>query len=84
MRLPNADRAVVDAASIRDHLVSLEHPAGRAKGRFFLAFGFTREDWSALQRALLDLAQTGEAFPGATWLVRPSDDRPYFITAFPR
>jgi hypothetical protein len=109
VRLPNADDAVVDPAKVRDYLLSLEHPVGRAKARFFLALGFTREDWPVLQRALLDHARLSDAAPGlpspfgqkhrvegilqgparaatihTIWLVRPDDDRPHFITAFPR
>jgi len=63
MRLPGAERAVVDAAKVRDYLLSVEHPVGRAKARFFAALGFTRAEWPALRRALLELAANGEAMP---------------------
>ena len=33
MRLPGAQRAIIDAAKVRDYLLSPEHPVGRAKAR---------------------------------------------------
>jgi hypothetical protein len=60
VRLPNADRAIVDSAKVRDYLLSPEHPVGRAKARFFTALGFAREDSPALQQALLGHAAAGE------------------------
>lgn len=76
MTLPGADRAVVEAAKVRDYLLSLQHPIGRAKARFFHALGFTEADWPKLQEALQDLARSGEAEPaeanafGQKYLVR--------------
>jgi hypothetical protein len=76
MRLPNADRAAVDPAKVRDYLLSPEHPVGRAKARVFAALGYARADWPALRGALLALAREGEAEPGEAtafgqkWTVR--------------
>ena len=42
MLLPGADRAIVDAAKVRDYLLSPEHPVGRFKAVFFGALGYTR------------------------------------------
>ncbi len=64
MTLPGADRAVVEAAKVRDYLLSLQHPIGRANARFFHALGFTQAEWPKLQQALRDLARSGEAEPG--------------------
>lgn len=61
MTLPSADRAVVETAKVRDYLLSLQHPIGRAKARLFHALGFTQADWPKLQQALWDLARSGEA-----------------------
>ena len=66
MPLPNGDRAVVEAAKVRDYLLSLQHPIGRAKARFFHALGFTEVDWPKLQKALQNLARSGEAEPAET------------------
>ena len=63
MQIPGADRAIVDPIKVRDYLLSLEHPVGRGKARFFLALGFSRSEWSTLQRALLSAATQSTATP---------------------
>lgn len=35
MKLPNADRAVVDLRKLRDYCLSQEHPRGQHKARLF-------------------------------------------------
>lgn len=65
MRLPNADRAVVEEAKLRDYCLSEEHPRGRHKARvFFSALGITANHTGLLQNALLDAAQNVDAVPG--------------------
>ena len=66
MRMPGADRAVVDEAKVRDYLLSFEHPVGRAKARIFAALGFHREAWAELRLALLAFADTDLAELGST------------------
>ena len=61
MKLPNAERAIVEDAKVRDYLLSPEHPVGRGKARFFAALGFVGADWPLLRDALLALARDGEA-----------------------
>lgn len=65
MRLPRADGALCDGGKIRDYLLSREHPIGRAKARFFESLGYTRSEWTLLQSALIALAVSGDAVPGA-------------------
>ena len=55
-RLPNAERAIVASAKIVDYLLSLSHPDGRGKARFFLSHGFSPDEWQVLARALRDHA----------------------------
>jgi hypothetical protein len=62
--LPNRTRAVVDAAKVRDYLLSGAHPVGRFKAAVFFALGYTAEGWPQLQADLLALAQGGDARPG--------------------
>ena len=64
MSLPNAERAVVPPEKVRDYLLSLEHPVGSAKARFFAAPGFRRAEWQVLEAALRTHGQTGEAAEG--------------------
>lgn len=49
MRIPNADRAVIDPAKLHGYLLSRKHPVGRAKAAFFLALGYASEDWRQLE-----------------------------------
>ena len=49
MRLPNADRAVIDPVKLHGYLLSLHHPVGRFKAAFFLALGYASEDWRQLE-----------------------------------
>jgi len=51
--LPNADRAVVEDAKVRDYLLSPSHPVGRFKSVFFIALGFSLDQWQILRDALL-------------------------------
>jgi len=64
VRLPNADRAIVEDAKVRDYLLSSTHPVGRFKSVFFTALGFSSEHWPLLRDALLNQAHTGDAVPG--------------------
>ena len=52
MNLPNAASAIVERSKVVGYLLSSEHPAGRAKARFFGAFGFTLGSREILVEAL--------------------------------
>ena len=56
MRLPNANRAIVDRPKIVDYLLDEKHEDGRGKAQFFIQFGFSPETPEVLAQALLDLA----------------------------
>lgn len=58
VKLPFAERAIVDASKLRDYLLSREHPVGRFKARVFAAAGYRQKDWSRLQRDFVALATT--------------------------
>jgi hypothetical protein len=64
VRLPNADRAVIEDAKVRDYLLSSTHPVGRFKSVFFLALGFSADHWEILRDVLLGLGQVSDAKPG--------------------
>jgi hypothetical protein len=87
MKLPNADRAVVEARKVRDYLLAFDHPIGRAKARFFRALGFEHRAWVRLQEALLRHASDGEAEEqisspyGRKFLVRGSLTGPSGVAA---
>jgi hypothetical protein len=64
MTLPNADRATIDPAKVRDYLLSVAHPVGRFKAVFFTALGYSTDRWELLRDDLLDLARTAVASAG--------------------
>lgn len=52
------DIAAVEAPEhkVKDYLLSVTHPDGMHKARFFMAFGFSASDWEQLALALEALA----------------------------
>ena len=54
MRLPNADRAIVEIEKLRDYCLSSSHPRGRHKARVFVtALGITADNAEELRQAIL-------------------------------
>ena len=52
MQIPNADRAVIEPAKLHGYLLSRSHPVGRFKAAFFLALGYSSENWRRLETDL--------------------------------
>ena len=52
MLVPNAERAEIDPEKLRGYLLSLTHPIGRFKARFFGALGYSAERWLELEADL--------------------------------
>ncbi len=64
-QLPNADRAVVEIAKLRDYSLNTEHEIGKHKARVFkAALGLTFEDAGWLREIILQAAREEEAHPG--------------------
>lgn len=62
MRLPNAERAVVDTVKLRDYCLNMHHPRGRHKARVFLAaLGLAATDAEYVREALLRAAAAEES-----------------------
>jgi hypothetical protein len=61
MKLPGADRALIQPEKLRDYLLSTEHPIGRFKAAFFARMGYSRQDWQRLQLDIWQIAQSGAA-----------------------
>lgn len=53
MKLPNAERAVVEEVKITRYLLSLDNIDGRPKAVFFLRFGFSPLAWEEMAVALV-------------------------------
>ena len=62
MKLPNADRAVVEIEKLRDYCLSSSHPRGRHKARVIAtALGIKADDAEELKQAILSAIITEEA-----------------------
>ena len=70
MKLPNADKAVVEREKIVDYLLNPGHRYGASKARFFAQFGFRPESWEVLAAALraqrLPVSASPRCSPGAS------------------
>ncbi len=53
MPIPNADRAVVEDAKVRDYLLNLGHPDGGSKAIWFHSLGYSCDRWQVLAADLL-------------------------------
>lgn len=64
MRVPNADRAVIDPMKLHGYLLSRSHPVGRFKAVFFSALGYSSENWQRLEADLRRQHLAQDAVPG--------------------
>ena len=60
MYLPDRDQAFIPSAKFSRYLLSLSHPTGQAKARFFLAVGYRPENIERLEHDLLSIAHEVE------------------------
>lgn len=60
MKLPGRDRAFIPERKLTAYLLSLSHPVGRAKARFFRRFGFDASNTELLRDELLALARQAD------------------------
>ena len=60
MKLPNAERAIVEERKITEYLLSFANPRARSKARFFTGFGFCIEEWEGFAEALLSHCRQNE------------------------
>ena len=66
MKIPGAERAILDAAKVRDYLLSTEHRVGSAKARFFAPLGFDQRNWSDLRDEIYRFATQEAQLGGST------------------
>ncbi len=64
MKLPGVEHAVIDAAKVRDYLLSPSHQVGRFQAQFFFALGYSQERWETLAADLRRHAAGGTAVAG--------------------
>lgn len=60
MKLPNANKAIVEPEKIVDYLLNRAHPDNSGKAEFFEALGFRRKEWKTLAAAFLALVRQVE------------------------
>lgn len=72
MKLPNADRAVIDPAKIVRYLLDVDHPDGGSKARLLVSLGYSAADWQQLAADLRRMHLTEEYVTTShtTWGVR--------------
>ncbi len=63
MQIPNADRAVIEPAKLHGYLLSRIHPVGRFKAAFFLALGYSSENWHQFEADLRSQHLSQDATP---------------------
>ena len=62
MKLPNAEKAVVDIAKLRDYCLNPNHPEGKHKARAFKEkLGITKDDADRLRQVILEAVLKAEA-----------------------
>jgi len=57
MKLPNANRALIDRRKLVDYLLSSTHPVGKSKSRFFGNQGYSAQDPGTLEKGLMEIAR---------------------------
>lgn len=58
MKLPCANNVIVEHEKIAGYLLNLEHRYGARKARFFIALGFSVDEWTTLADALREHGRT--------------------------
>lgn len=62
MKLPNAERAVIDIEKLRDYSLNPNHPKGKHKARVFLAaLGLKADDAERLREMVMEAILISEA-----------------------
>jgi hypothetical protein len=66
VKIPNADRAVIDIQKLTDYCLSYEHPRGKHKARVFLsALGMTSAHAGEFRDVLLQKVRSEDCVIGA-------------------
>jgi len=75
MKLPNAEKAIVAREKIVDYLLNGAHPDNGGKAAFFLALGFTSENWQTVALAF----RTAALNPVAVKTLESSHGEKYIV-----
>jgi hypothetical protein len=66
VKLPNAEKAIVEREKVADYLLNAAHPDNGGKAAFFEGLGFRRAQSETLAKALRELARQAEVRQTAT------------------
>jgi hypothetical protein len=86
MKLPHQEQATVSEQKITHYLLSLTHPSGSSKARYFIRHGFSADAWQAFAGVLCqhaadnDVAESLQTPRGVSYTVEgeltsPTGDR---------
>ncbi len=92
-RLPHRGELNVEEKEVSDYLLNLDSKDGESKARFFLAHGFTREDWPRFAEALrahgftrpvVEIRQTpfGQSFALECEIITPDERKPCVLSVW--
>ncbi len=92
-KLPNAEKAIIDAEKLQGYVLSFAHPVGRFKAAFFQKLGYSAENWEAFERHLRELilshgvarveeSQYGRKFTVQGSMVSPSGETVQIVTVW--
>ena len=52
MKIPNGSQAIIHPDKLRGYLLDVKHKRGKSKASLLLSFGYTPENWQALENDL--------------------------------
>ena len=53
MKLPNADKAVIEESKVKDYLLALDHRRGSGKAKLLYSLGYDVGNWQQLRDDLI-------------------------------
>lgn len=62
--MPNAERAIINPAILRDYALNLEHESGRYKAEFLAQMGYTVTHWQQLGQDIREQHLSQSIEPG--------------------
>ncbi len=85
-KLPNSEKAIIEAEKLHGYILSSTHPVGRFKAAFFRKLGYSGENWETFEYSLRHLILTQDAIEteeskfGKKYIVMGSLDSPSGVT----
>ncbi len=61
MKLPHAEKAIIETEKLSGYLLSPTHPVGRFKAAVFAELGYYSENWGEFERSLRKILLNNEA-----------------------